>query len=242
MASIQLNLLPDVKKEYLQSQRTKRSVISVCIITTIAALGLATAFFLLVYVVQPALIGATQSSVDGKSRQLREVADIEKYLTVQNQLKALPELHDGKVKYSRMFEYLKTLNPAAPNNVRFGTLVIDEETKEIAINGASDNFQAFTVFQDTLKNATVKSKLDGQDQPEFALFDNASLVVDQQDLTNLEGRQELTFSMRVRYNEDAFNPNATDTVLNVPKKETTGSAVNAPQLFQESSNADTNGQ
>jgi hypothetical protein len=240
MNGVQLNLLPDVKKEYLQSQRSKNTVISICIFTTIGALGLAAIFFLLVYLVQPGLIGATQGQIDAKTKQLKAVKDIDKYLTVQNQLKSLPELHNGKVLYSRLFGYLKTLNPAPPNNVRLASLQVDEENKEISITGASDNFQAFTVFQDTLKNATLGYKADGQDQTPAALFDPASIVVDQQDLTRSDGKQSLSFTMRIKYNEVAFSPQNTDPVVNVPKKETTQSAVNAPTLFQD--NKPANGQ
>lgn len=237
MYGVQLNLLPDVKKEYLQSQRSKNTVISICILTTIGAIGLAAIFFLLVYLVQPGLIGATQGQIDAKTKQLKAVPDIDKYLTVQNQLKSLPDLHNNKVLYSRLFSYLKTLNPAPPNNVRLASLQVDEENKEISITGASDNFQAFTVFQDTLKNATLSYKVDGQDQKPALLFDSSSIVVDQQDLTRSEGKQSLSFTMRVKYNEVAFSPSNTDPVVNVPKKETTQSAVNAPKLFDDSKSA-----
>ncbi|MBL8160038.1 hypothetical protein JNJ66_06305 [Candidatus Saccharibacteria bacterium] len=232
-SSVQLNLLPDVKKEYLQSQRTKNTLISICVLTTIGATGLAAIFFALVYLVQPGLIGGAQAAVDSKTKQLKGVKDIEKYLTVQNQLNSLPELHEGKVLYSRIFSYLKTLNPAAPNNVRLASLVVDEENKEISINGATDNFQAFSVFQDTLKNAKLSYKVDGETKEGDLLFEEGSIIVDQQDLTRSEGKQELSFTMRIRYNEPGFSPANTDPVLSVPKKETTQSAVNAPSLFEE---------
>ncbi len=228
MAVVQLNLLPDIKKEYLQSQRTKGTLIGICIITTIAALALALIFFLLVYVVQPGLINGAQGEVDKRTKELKGITDIDKYLTVQNQLKSLPQLHEDTVAYSRMFGFLKTLNPAAPNNIRLASLQVDQETKELAITGASDSFQAFTVFQDTLKNALVSYKIDGKDQTPTLLFDPASMIVDQQDLTRDAGKQQLSFTMRINYNDVAFSPDSTDISLNIPKIETTQSAVNAP--------------
>ncbi|HEX6462371.1 MAG TPA: hypothetical protein VFZ58_03845 [Candidatus Saccharimonadales bacterium] len=234
---IQLNLLPDVKKEFLQAQRTKATVIGFSILVTLGAVGLTVFLFLTVYVGQPLLIAGKQGEIDTRTKDLKAVEDIGKYLTIQNQLIALPELYDEKVIYSRLFEYLKVLNPAPPNNVRLSSLQTDQENKEIVFNGVAGNFQAFTIFRDTLVNAELTYKQDGEEKT-GKLF--ATAVIESQNLTRNQGRQELGFIVRATYNEFAFNPNIEEVKLNIPNIQTTQSITGAPSranaLFDE--NAD----
>ncbi len=234
---IQLNLLPDVKKEFLQAQRTKTTVIGISILVTLGAVGLTVFLFLTVYAGQPLLIASKQTEIDTRTEDLKSVEDIDKYLTIQNQLIALPELYDQKVIYSRLFEYLKVLNPAPPNNIRLSSLQTDQENKEIVFNGVAGNFQAFTIFKDTLVNAELTYKEDDEEQT-GKLFD--SVVIESQNLTRNQGRQELGFIVRATYNEFAFDPNIEDVKLNIPNIQTTQSITGAPSrantIFDENAN------
>ncbi len=63
---IQLNLLPDVKKEYLKSQKTKALVISASIIVTISAVAISVLLFLYVLLVQQLQISITTGDIKEK--------------------------------------------------------------------------------------------------------------------------------------------------------------------------------
>lgn len=224
---IQLNLLPDVKKEFLQAQRTKATVIGVSILVTLGAVALTVFLFLTVYIGQPLLTAAKQGEIDSRSKELKAVEDIDKYLTIQNQLKTLPELYNQKVTYSRLFEYLKVLNPAPPNNIRLSSLQVDKENQEIIFNGVAGNFQAFTVFRDTLVNAELAYTQDGEEQKGL-LFAKDGIVIESQSLTRNQGRQELGFVLKATYNDFAFDPNIEEVTLTIPNIQTTQSITGAP--------------
>jgi hypothetical protein len=240
---IQLNLLPDVKKEFLQAQRTKTSVIGISIIVTLAAAGLTAFLFLTVFVGQPLLTAAKQGEIDGRTKDLKAVEDIDKYLTIQNQLKTLPELYDKKVIYSRLFEYLKVLNPAPPNNIRLSTLEVNQEDKQIVFNGVAGNFQAFTIFKDTLVNAELTYIQEGEEQKDKLFSD---VAIESQNLARNQGKQELGFIVRATYNDVAFGPNTEESKLNIPNIQTTQSITGVPtranSLFDESAKPNGDGE
>lgn len=226
---IQLNLLPDVKKEFIHAERMKGKVISISIMVTIGAIGVSVALAILVYAVQPGYISVKSGEIKEKSEELRSVEDIDKYLTIQNQLKSLPELHDGKAIYSQMLEYLKVLNPAPPNNVRLSSLQVDYETKKILFNGTTNGFEAFAVFQDTLRNAelTYGSEEEGG-VSKTKLFADGGVKIQNQSLSNALGKQELIFSIEATYSDAAFSPTIVDPKIEVPNIQTTQSITGTP--------------
>lgn len=231
---VQLNLLPDVKKEFIKAQRVKNTVIGVAILVTIGSLALTILLAAIVYLVQPGLITLTQGSIDERSEQLRNVEDIDKYLTVQNQLESLPELHQGTTEYSRMFDFLKRLNPAPPNNIQLTSLRIDTELQAVTMNGSTNGFKAFSVFEDTLRNAKVTYKEVSGEQQTVQLFMDNGVVVSEQSLTNNNGTEQLSFTLEAAYNPEVFAPNNQDIKLSIPNITTSQSVTAAPSsVFQE---------
>lgn len=225
---IQLNLLPDVKKEYIHAERMKTKVIGIAIMVTLGAAGLSIVLASIVYAVQPGLIGLKTKDIKSKSEQLRSVEDIEKYLTIQNQLRVLPELHNDKALYSQLLDYLKVLNPAPPNNVRLTSLQVDYENKSIFFNGTTNGFEAFTVFQDTLRNAELTYKGADGSESKGKLFADRGVRIQNQALSNALGKQELIFSIEAKYSDIAFNPMYTSTKVTVPNIKTTQSITGTP--------------
>lgn len=223
---VQLNLLPDVKKEFIRAQRTKATVIGVAILVTIGSLALTLLLASIVYLVQPGLIKLAQNSINERGQELKGVPEIDKYLTLQNQLESLPGLHGDTEDYSRMFDYLKTLNPAPPNNVRLATLRIDKENSTLSMSGTTGNFRAFSVFEDTLRNATVSYKDENGEKQTVELFEQGGVVVQEQSLSGREGGNELSFTIEAVYNPEPFNPAASDIKLTIPDIRTTQSLTN----------------
>ncbi len=226
---IQLNLLPDVKKEFLRSQRVKRTVIGISILVTIGAVALTAILFATVYFAQPGLIAIKSDEIQDRYKELKEVKDIDKYLTIQNQLAALPELHENKAMYSRLFSFLKTLNPAPPDNIRLSSLQINEEEKSILFTGTTSSFKSFNVFQDTLRKAQMTFKEAGSDEERTEpLFTENGITIENQSLATSQGKTEVSFSLRAVYNEAAFKFTSDDVGLKVPTAQTSQSVTGTP--------------
>lgn len=164
---IQLNLLPDVKLEYIKARQKKRLVISVASIASAVFLSIMLALFIYVKVVQNEHLGNLNKDIVAKTKELKEKPDLEKILTIQNQLSSLPQLHDDKFIGSRLFDYL---NQLTPNEATISDVIVDLAatsqstaaspttttsdsggTKTLTIKGNTDSLTVVNKFVDTIK-------------------------------------------------------------------------------------------
>lgn len=231
---IGLNLLPDVKKEFLKAQRTRNTVISLSILAMLIAGGVTAALVLFVYVGQNAAIGLTKSSIVNKQATLASKPEIGKYLTIQNQLDALKVLHgkDTEIVYSRLFDYLLQLNPAAPNNVQLGDVKIAKDGTTVAMQGTTKSFESLEIFKNTLENASVTYKVGGTSNT-TKLFTDVKLK--SASLSQDSSRRGVAFEFSLVYEPNAFSPEVTNIQLSVPKLTISDAQNNAPsQIFSDS--------
>jgi hypothetical protein len=108
---LQFNLLPDVKQQYLKTERTKKTVIMAAFAAS------AVSFFILlfmmtnVYVVNKKKLNDADKKVKDYTSQLKKIPNLDRILTVQNQLKSVETLHQGKHIASRIYTYLPEVTP-----------------------------------------------------------------------------------------------------------------------------------
>ncbi len=226
---IQLNLLPDVKKEFLRAQSARRKTIAISILITIIAAGLTVLAVLYVYAVQNGIMYLQTQDIKSKSSTLSNVQDIDKYLTIQNQLAKLSDLHGGKNNFSRLVDFLPRLNPAPPQNIVLSNLDLDTSTTSITFKGKVGDYGALTTFKDTLTNATFTYVYDDKGVDATKLF--SEVKVDSALYEKTDSAAGVTFSVTVVYDPAVFKQENTDVIVTVPNKETTGSVVGAPGIF-----------
>ena len=132
---VQLNLLPDVKLDYIRAQRSRRLVLSISVLVTGIAV-LALVLLLLVDVAQKKHLSDLSRDIQTESSELQQKPDITKILTVQNQLESLTALHSSKPAASRLFSnYLDQVTPAAASSASFN---IDFTQQTVTITGTAD--------------------------------------------------------------------------------------------------------
>lgn len=146
---IQFNLLPDVKLEYLKTTRIKRSVMIIASITASVALAVFIALFVSVRVLQKNHLSDLDMEVKSKISDLRKIPDINKILTVQNQLNSLTGLHDQKAVASRLFGYLIQMTPKQATISKLATDFSD--AKSMQIEGVADSIKTINEYADTIK-------------------------------------------------------------------------------------------
>lgn len=152
MSSVQFNLLPDSKLEFNRTQSTKRMVLIIGVLASAVSLCILLAMLGLVDVVQKKMMNDAQKRVDSSNQQLKQL-DVDKIITVQNQLKTLPELHDKKHIMSHIFTYLPAITPP---NVSISELDIDLAQNTLKLSGTAPTQKDVNTFIDTLKYATYK--------------------------------------------------------------------------------------
>ena len=152
---IEINLIPDVKQEFIHAQRLRAKVISGSILGMLAAVAL--------IVILGALLGAeavrnvvADSSITSEYKKMQANADLKDVVTIQNQLANIPSLDQNKTMSSRLFDALSAINPQAPNSVKMTNVVLDPTAKTISIEGtAANSYTATDALKKTILNATI---------------------------------------------------------------------------------------
>jgi Tfp pilus assembly protein PilN len=216
---IQFNLLPSVKLDYVQAQRTKRTVMVMSVLVAAIAVAVLVVLFLGVQVAQKKHSSDLSKDIQTESKNLQNIKDLDKILTIQNQLGSLTALHDQKPVATRLFEYVKQLTPA---NVSIAQLEIDFDTKTLSFTGSANAISSVNKFADTLKFTTFKK--DNTSTPAFSEVVLAEFGKDD---------KGTSYGITVKFNEEVFS-SAHDIKLDVPAgKITTRSETEKPEnLFQ----------
>lgn len=152
---VQFNLLPDVKLQYIKARRTKYAVMMVSSVVGAVALALFLITLLWVNGAQKKRISDLNKDIKRYSTNLKQVPDLDKILTVQNQLRTLPELHENKAAVTRLYNYLSQVTP---NEVALNQLTADYDAGVITVGGTAPNMDAVRKYTDTLK--VTKYKVD----------------------------------------------------------------------------------
>jgi Tfp pilus assembly protein PilN len=224
---IQFNLLPDVKMKYIKARLQKRMVMLIASLAGVGALSVLGILLVYVYVVQGSQISSfnkkiktSQSSISTKNQQ---VDDINKVLTVQNQLRSLDSLHADKPVVSRIFDYLAKITPS---NITIAKLyVTNSDTHVITMQGSTDTLESVNKFVDTLKFTTYKSA--EKDAVEKQIFTSVVLSTFGRD------KAGASYSLNFTYDPLIFASTSKVSELNVPNKVTTRSELGRPILQSE---------
>lgn len=166
---IQFNLLPDIKIEYIKSQRTKRLVVLVSIIAT----GLSLALLILMFsyrTVQKQHLSNLNKDIASLRTELEGNTELSKILSVQNQLNTLPTLYDGRPAADRLPEYLDQVTPAGLGVTR---VVVDFSMNTFEVGGVAGGLSAVNAYVDTLKFTTFST---GDDSTELPAFNSVVLT------------------------------------------------------------------
>ena len=218
---IQFNLLPDVKIAYIKAQRMKRMVTMVSILVTGVSLFILVSLFLLINVAQKQHLQHLSDDIADKNKQLLSTPDINKILTVQNQLESLDQAHDKKPVASRLGGYIEKLTP---NNISIAKLEVKFVDNTMEISGKTDQLVNINKFVDTIKFTKYKVKGDDTEKDAFS-----NVVLDSFTKTDAG----ITYTIKLNFDPIIFDTH-NDVTINVPNITTNRSATEKPSaLFQE---------
>lgn len=227
---IQFNLLPDIKLEYMRAQRTKRVVMLISIAVTSAAFLLFVLLFVNVKIVQKGHIKNLSNDIRKSSSDLKGTSDINKVLTIQNQLNSLPGIHDQKTNTTRLLgESGKLTNgnrvagfieQITPANVSISSLEVDFVEHKMIIVGSAVALVDVNRYVDTLKFTDYKNEEDVKEKAfsEVVLTDFSSTD------------KGTTYSVSFRYADVLFD-NTKKISLEVPNLISTRSEQEKPKLL-----------
>jgi hypothetical protein len=216
---IQFNLLPDVKQHYIRAKRMKRTAIVVSILVAASSVFVFVMLFLSVYVFQKKHTDNVNKDIQASVKTLKETRNLNKILTIQNQLNVLPSLHAQKPKISKLDGYLGQITPA---RLTIGEIEIDFELKTMKITGTAESLELVNKFVDTIKftkSIEISAKDNSQQVNPIKPFTSTVL-------SSYERRDiEVTYEITLVYDPAIFDNNK-NIKLEVPKITTTRSELN----------------
>lgn len=145
---IQLNLLPDVKQQFIKTRRTKRLITLISVLSAGSAFGVMAILFFASNVWQTRTIDSLTKDIQSNLSELQSVPDLDKILTVQEQLNSLDMLHSQKTAATRLYTYLPQI---LPQGVYVSELIINYEESTLEISGNTDSLESVNKFVDTIK-------------------------------------------------------------------------------------------
>ena len=210
---IEINLLPNVKRELLKTRAMRNRVISISFL--VGGASIATVVVLaLIFGSQIAAEAVQNGVIKDRNDKLMAVEDLNKVVTIQHQLTKINEQHSGKKINSRIFDVVTAVNPVAPNNVSFSDIKVNPESKTITLEGSAVNgYSALETLKKTILNTKVQTT-DGDKSSEVSL----TKEIQDGDTSfgeNSEGKKVLQFSFSFEYAEELLAPanNGTVSVL-----------------------------
>lgn len=218
---IQFNLLPDVKLEYIKARRSKRMVLLVSGGLAGFALVVFVGLFLVVNVFQTKRISDLNKDIKKYTATLQAIPDLDKILTIQNQLGSLTSLHEQKTTTSRLLDYLTQVTPA---QATISDIKLDYDTNTISLTGNADALSTVNKYADTLKFTTYTTKDSTESKKAFTDVVLAGFST---------GDKGATYQMTFVFDPVIFD-GTQEVTLAVPKIISTRSETEKPtDLFQQ---------
>jgi Tfp pilus assembly protein PilN len=217
MSAVQFNLLPDVKMHSVKIEHSRKLIITVAALVSAVCLAL---FFILLFsvdVVQKKQLNDADKQVTVAIAKINSIPNLNKILTINNQLSSLTTLHKNKHITSRLFGYLTQVTPTS---VQISSINLDLSQNKMTITGTSDSHHSVNTFIDTLKFTSFKSSSQDSNHVAFPSVVETSFSVAP---PKVSYSVDLTFDPTLFSNSSPQAPN-----LIVPQLTSTRSAIDDP--------------
>lgn len=198
---IQINLLPDLKQEYLRAQQLKHAVIVAAVLISAVAITIAALFFAYVQIVQPQYQKSVQNDIDQKLEEMKTKPDAQLLVTVQGVLEQIPALKDQQQVVSRLFPYLREFTP---RSVVYNRANLSLDTAAITLSGSTVSYEQAHVLANNLKSAQTTFRQGDTEQtitPYTGIVFGSLNKVD-----NVSDGRPVTFEITFQFNPILFQP------------------------------------
>ena len=208
---IQVNLLPDLKREYIKTQQTKHLVVVGAVFASLVAVSLLTLMFLYVQIVQPRHRSNVQHDIYASLQELKSKKDGVKIVTVQGVLEQIPQLQDKKLISSAFFGYLTSFTPKA---VSYSDVKLDLATNTMSLTGQAGTLEQTNELANNLKSATFTytQKESSQSLQPFSRVVFTSLGKSDQ---STNGAKPVSFQLSATFNPVMFSESIKDARIMV---------------------------
>lgn len=135
---IEINLVPDIKRRLLETQRKQIFVTSLSFMVGAASIAVVI-FLFLVVTGQKALTSNQEKEIKQLFAEIKNSDRVEYMLTIQNQMSVLNGLHGNKPIESRLMNLIEAITPR-DTKVSFSKISFDLATYVVTLEGQGENF------------------------------------------------------------------------------------------------------
>ena len=220
---IEINLIPDVKRELIRAKRARTYVISGAVLAGIVSVGLVV-LMVVILGVQNITVQSNSNAIKDNSAELLNDEGLPNLLTIQHQLTKISEYHNEKNMYSRLFDLLSKINTDGKNLISFSKITADDETGTVRIEAQTrKGYPAADVLKKTIQNTTFSYVEDDQTYSDVLLASDV-ILTDMSYGTDAEEKLSLQFTITFSYDPLLFARSSEDaTVSGLGKKDVTDS-------------------
>lgn len=225
---IQINLLPDVKQEYLRARRTRNFAISASIIVGLAA-GAVVVLLALMLGAQAAREVIADNSIESEYEKMSQVENLSELVTLQNQLNLISSQHENKSVDSRLFSFLQVVNPKSPNNVQFSSVTLNPEETQLTLEGVTEGgYPAVEALTKTIMNTDLEY-VSGQERSSEPVASKVSIAGTSFG-EDSSGKRVLRFEVVVDFHDQLFVNSAKSVKIAGPDRriDVTDSRIGVP--------------
>ena len=248
---IEINLLPDVKRDLIKAQQLRNIVTFVSIIIGGAMLAGVVLLFLTTQG-QQFVMGLKTNEISNKFAEMQKIKDGETAATLRNQLNAIQKIRNASPDTSRLIgTILPAIQTTGENAVQFSAVNYEPETRIVSIEGQAGNgFPALEAFIKTIKYSQIIYDGEGsqckaseveKDSNICMLADEGSVVRNESSLgANEQGQNVLRFAVSFKLNEAALKFSSKNfAVKALGRKNVTDSTIQVPAgIFTQNSKKD----
>lgn len=225
---IEMNLLPDIKKQALKAQNIKRLAILFSTLVSFISVSIFVIMLFYVDVIQINNLKSLSSDINHYSANLKNNTNLNKILTIQNQLVTVPQLQAQTPAASRLFGFLTQLTPTSASITK---LNVDFNQDTMSITGNADSLITVNKFVDTIKFTDYNTG--GSNKKAFSTVVLSSFGYSSSSPNN----QPANFKISFNFDPNIFN-NTNKVNLVVPSLTTTRSIIGQPNnLFIKNNNS-----
>jgi Tfp pilus assembly protein PilN len=214
---IQINLIPDVKREYLAARKLHSMVVTGSLLASAAAIGIVVLLAVNVFGVQALRNLQADNSIKDEHKELVAKEGLVSAVTVHDQLKQLSELQGSSKVNSRVFDMLSAIVPNSAPTVAISKTTVDTDENTVQLEAQSpDGYAALEKLKKTIA-ATNLRYLEGDEAAEVPL---ASDIVDSERSfgEDAQGTTVLRFTVSFTYDEALFSNQVRDLRVEGPER------------------------
>ena len=153
----EINLVPDIKDEFLRTLKFRNLVFFLCIIISAASL-IVILVFVSITSGQKNFINSKQNTIAALEQKINDYSDLSDFLTIHDQLGNISLITENKVMLSRTFNILSAIIPTGADYINISELSIDLSGEaptfrfEAQANAGSEPFIDYNVLDSFKKS------------------------------------------------------------------------------------------